>query len=167
MRCCTCSAAARIARVSSEGPFSGAGWGSDPASAPGGRTALILPFAWPLLEPLALVGASLMRGIVDRRPLLGGVGATQAQMARPAERVHIGEERLQQRVDLGGPLDLRDVAAAVEDDLLRAGQPLLDVALETARDELVLRPPHEERRGLELGEAGIEAALAEGPVQVD
>ena len=56
---------------------------------------------------------------------------------------------------------------SVEHDLLGAGQPLLDVALEAGRDQLVVRAPHEHRRRLELGQARVEAAAPERLVEVD
>ena len=66
-----------------------------------------------------------------------------------------------------GALDLRDVAAVLEDDLLGPRQPLLDVALERLRDERVVRAPDEQRRGAELAQARVEAAAAERLVEVD
>ena len=47
-----------------------------------------------------------------------------------------------------GPLDLRHVAAALQDDLLGRRQPALDVAAEAGRDQLVVRGPDEHRRRL-------------------
>src|SRR5436305_11101070 len=84
-----------------------------------------------------------------------------------AERVDAAEEAPQEPDRLLGALDLRDVAAVLEDDLLGIGQPLGDVALEPGRDEAVARAPHEERGRLELGQPWVEATAPEGPLEVD
>jgi len=76
--------------------------------------------------------------------MLGGFACA----ARSAQRVGAGEEAADQPVRLIRALDLRHVAAALEDDLLGPRQPLGDVALEPRRDQRVVRAPDEERRAL-------------------
>ena len=85
-----------------------------------------------------------------------------ARGAASAQGVGVREEAPDEAVGVLGALDLRDVAAALEHDLLGGGQPLLDVAAEAGRDELVVRAPDEQRRGLQLGQARVEAVRPKG-----
>ena len=87
--------------------------------------------------------------------------------AARAQRLGLREQPAQHAHRLLRALDLGDVAAAVEDDLLGARQRLGHVAAEAGRDQLVVSAPDEERRRLELGEPRVEAAVAERAVQVD
>jgi hypothetical protein len=57
--------------------------------------------------------------------------------------------------------------AAVEHDLLGARQRLGHAVAEAGRDQLVVSAPDEERRGLQLGQPRVEAAVAERAVEVD
>src|SRR3954453_14319936 len=84
-----------------------------------------------------------------------------------AQRVDAAEEAPQEPDRLLGALDLRDVSAVLEDDLLGVGQPLGDVALESGREEEDAGPAHEERRALELGQPRVEATAPEGPFEID
>src|SRR3954470_7339165 len=96
-----------------------------------------------------------------------------ARLGRPrprparAPRVDAAEEASQEPDRLLGALDLRHVAAVLEDDLLGVGQPLGHVALEPGRDEPVVGAPHEERGRLELGQPRVEARAPERPFEVD
>src|SRR5512133_507912 len=100
------------------------------------------------------------------RQASGRSGCPRPGPAR-AQRVDAAEEAPQEPDRLLGALDLRDVAAVLEDDLLGVGQPLGDVALEAGRDEPVAGAPHEERGRLELGQARVEAPAPEGPLEID
>src|SRR3954449_554836 len=84
-----------------------------------------------------------------------------------AQRVDAAEEAPQEPDRLLGALDLRDVTAILEDDLLGVGQPLGHVALEPGRDEPVAGAPDEERRRLELGQPRVEAPAPEWRFEVD
>src|SRR3954451_10777620 len=86
------------------------------ASSSGGR---------PLLRAASAAVASTGRS-------LGG-GPSRDVDARSA-RVGVGEDPPQEGVGLLGLLDLRDVPAAVEDDLVGARQPLGALAPEGGRD---------------------------------
>src|SRR3954452_10491080 len=147
MRLCRAPATARASRA---GRLAAS---SRPAVACSSRT---LPFVeLPFSDPVAAVVSLMPR-------MLGGF----ARPARSAQRVRAGEEPADQAVRLVGAFDLRHVAAALEDDLLGARQPFGDMALERRRDQPVVRTPDEQRRSLEVGEAGVEAVLAERLVEV-
>src|SRR4051794_15950540 len=118
------------------------------------------PLRWPLEAwSCAAVRAS------DIRPRILRGGAVRPR--RRAEGVDPAQEALEQAVGLLRAFHLGHVAAAVQDDLLGAGQPLGDVALERGRDQRVVAAPDEQRRRRQLGQAGIETALAVGLVEVD
>src|SRR5438876_994984 len=108
---------------------------------------------------LTSVFHGLLGGRTGQPPTIGPLVTTKGAL--------VEHERPRQPDRLLGALDLRDVAAALEDDLLGVGEPLRDVALEAGRDEPVAGAPHEERGRLELGQPGIEAAAAEGAFEVD
>src|SRR3954469_15438872 len=148
MRLWTAPATARTTRPGRPGPL------SRPCSGSSSRT---LPLVeWPFSDPSAAV-VSLMP------PSLSGL----ATAARSAQRIGARQEAADQPVRLIRALDLRHVAAAVDDDLLGARKPPRDVPFEAGRDQGVVRAPDEQRRPLEVGQARVEAVLAEGLVQVD
>src|SRR5947199_436211 len=72
----------------------------------------------------------------------------RAQLLGPCEEAH------QQPLRLLGLLHLRGMAARVDRDLLRCGQPLPHVAAEPAGHDAVVPTPHEQSGGLELREPG-------------
>src|SRR6478672_6175903 len=147
MRLCTAPATARARRAGRLALLSRSGASSS----------WTLPLLeWPFSDPLAAVV-----WLMDR--MLGGF----ARAARSAQRVGAGEEAADQSVRLIRALDLRHVAAALEDDLLRPRQPLGDMALEPGRDQGIVRAPDEQRRALEVCQARVEAVLAEGLVEID
>src|SRR6476469_9153756 len=121
MRLVTADAAAPRARAASPARPPPPESGRRSSDAPPFDGAPLSPF---VLCPLdlgscaAVFGASAIAAILrGDRP--GGAGG--------AQRVGPGEEAGKQAVGLLGTLDLRDVAAAVEHDLLGAGQPPRDV----------------------------------------
>src|SRR5947209_19050425 len=108
MRLCTAPASARASRPASPG--------ADARSCASGSC--ILPFVeWPFSDPGGAADVSLMH------PSLGSL----ARAARRARRVGLRQEAPDQAVGLLGALDLRDMAAALQHDLLGARQPLRDV----------------------------------------
>src|SRR5580765_2200464 len=93
-----------------------------------------------------------------RRP---SSGSWESESARPTD------ELAHQPVRPAGVLELRYVAAVVEDDGARRRQRPLDVRCESARDELVLVAPEEEGGARECGEALPEPRLAVRLLEVD
>src|SRR4051794_18648475 len=132
------------------------------------RTAAGAPGAARTSARAAMATATARAGRAGRTPRQASARSRRPRpRAARAQRVDAAEEAPQEPDRLLGALDLRDVAAVLEDDLLGVGQPLGDVALESGRDEAVAGAPHEERRGLELGQPRVEATAPEGPFEID